>query len=42
MMKTNLNLNREGVHEVIRNSVRITRGVDAHRHPLALLRDKII
>lgn len=40
LMKTNLDHNREGVHEVIRNAIGITRGIDAHRHPLTLLGDK--
>lgn len=41
-MKTNLNHNRKGIHEVFRNSIGITRGVDAHRHPLTLLRENYL
>lgn len=42
MGKTNLDHNWEGVHEVIRNSIGITRGIDTHRHPLTLIRDKYL
>lgn len=38
-MRSDLDGDREGVYEVIRNAVRVPGGVNSHRHKLTLERD---